>query len=152
MKKLLFLLTFVLCLTKIYAQDEYSSSPTTEVEYNYITKGYQIQIESGLDMKKGYSIGDMSQKTIGDYTFTINCLIRTDKKEIAALMIITKSKLSGKTYYFCIPHGNEELKKKYQQDLYSWDYSIMKAYTFFISTEFSEIVTIAYNLEKALKK
>ncbi|WP_421799825.1 hypothetical protein [Haliscomenobacter sp.] len=29
---------------------------TTQEEYNYVTKGYKIQQESGLDMKKGYSI------------------------------------------------------------------------------------------------
>lgn len=32
------------------------AQPTTEEEYNYLSRGYKIQVESGLDMKKGYSI------------------------------------------------------------------------------------------------
>lgn len=37
---------------------------TTEEEYNYLTKGYKVQIESGLDMKKGYEFKDLAN----DYT------------------------------------------------------------------------------------
>jgi hypothetical protein len=34
-------------------QEATGQAPTTEEEYNYLTKGYAIQISSGLDMKKG---------------------------------------------------------------------------------------------------
>jgi len=37
----------------IYGQSIKTLGTTLE-EYNYITKGYKVQIESGLDMKKGY--------------------------------------------------------------------------------------------------
>ena len=40
---------------KTYLVSE-KTSVTTEEEYNYITKGYQIQLSSGLDMKKGYAV------------------------------------------------------------------------------------------------
>lgn len=33
-----------------------SAQATTDEEFNYLTKGYKIQVESGLDMKKGYHI------------------------------------------------------------------------------------------------
>ena len=36
-----------------FAQYLGTSAPTTEEEYNYLTKGYQTQISEGLDMKKG---------------------------------------------------------------------------------------------------
>lgn len=35
----------VVLFTNLYFQ-------TTQEEYNYITKGYKIQLDSGLDMKK----------------------------------------------------------------------------------------------------
>lgn len=49
MKKIKIFSTFfglVVFFTNLYFQ-------TTQEEYNYITKGYKIQLESGLDMKKG---------------------------------------------------------------------------------------------------
>lgn len=42
--------------------------PTTQEEYNYVTKGYKIQIESGLDMKKGYSIKPIDASVSGIIT------------------------------------------------------------------------------------
>lgn len=39
-------------------------SPTTEEEYNYLTKGYRVQLESGLDMKKNYLLEDWGQELL----------------------------------------------------------------------------------------
>ena len=36
---------------------------TTQEEYNFITKGYQQMLESGLDMKKGYYLGVSPPRT-----------------------------------------------------------------------------------------
>ena len=49
MKKILLLLIVLFVST-------YSFSHTTEEEYSYVTKGLKIQIDGGLDMKKGYEL------------------------------------------------------------------------------------------------
>ena len=56
MKKVLFLaMLMVLSVSnKAKAQD------TTLEEWNYMTKGYEIQINSGLDMKRGYYIDNFT--------------------------------------------------------------------------------------------
>ncbi len=43
----------IACSAKSYAQ------VTTDEEYNYAIKGYQAQVEAGLDMKKGYVLKDL---------------------------------------------------------------------------------------------
>ena len=43
-------------------------APTSEEEYNYLTKGYKVQIESGLDMKKGYALHNMGDMKQGNYS------------------------------------------------------------------------------------
>lgn len=153
MKKLIiiFITGFILS-SNTYAQELNTSSPTTEEEYNYVTKGYKVQIESGLDMKKGYAFEELFEETNGDYNFTVSCLIREPKKEIAAILVKTKSSISGKVYYFCIPHGNEELNEKYYQDLTGWDYGITKAYNYVMSTKLSEFIALANEMEKRIKK
>jgi YHS domain-containing protein len=153
MKKIILILITGFALnTNIYAQDINPPSPTTEEEYNYVTKGYKVQTESGLDMKKGYEFGQILEETFGDYNFNVMCLIRVPKKEIAALLVKTKSANSGKTYYFCIPNDNEELNERYFQDLSGWDYAITKAYCYLMTTKLSEIIAISNEMEKNLKK
>ena len=153
MKKIILILIIVLALkSNIYSQDINPSAPTTEEEYNYVIKGYKVQTESGLDMKKGYDFRELLEETLGDYKFTVMCLIRVPKKEVAALLVKTKSSNSGNTYYFCVPHDNLELNERYYQDLNGWDYEITKAYCYLMSTKLSEIVALANEIEKKLKK
>ena len=62
--KLIIVITFILLsssVAKMYAQ------PTSEEEYNYITKGYKVQVETGLDMKAGYHFKDL-----GDWGLKFN--------------------------------------------------------------------------------
>lgn len=148
---LIFISGFVLN-ANIYAQNINQSPPTTEEEYNYVTKGYRVQAESGLDMKKGYDLKEIFEETIGNYKFTVMSLIRVSKKEVAALLVKTVSANSGKIYYFCIPHGNQDLFTKYYQDLSSWDYPITKAYCYLMTVKLSEILNLANEMEKELKK
>lgn len=152
MKKLFIILIAGLTLSPTLYSQDYQSAPTTEEEYNYVTKGYKTQIESGLDMKKGYKFQELGEEAIGDYEFTIMCLIRTSSNEVAALLIKTKSENSGKTYYFCIPHDNSDLSERYFKDLSGWDYGITKAYSYFLSTKLGDIVAVANEIEKKLKK
>ena len=87
-----------------------AKSQTTEEEYNYITKGYKVQLESGLDMKKGYSLKDL-----GDYNINYSDAIRgmtfkglyrgADLKPCAIMAIYKKKEGEAVTYseYYCIP-------------------------------------------------
>jgi hypothetical protein len=82
---------------------------TTQEEYNYITKGYRIQIESGLDMKKGYTMKDIQTERHNDYYLEMKALYRDGSTAPCAIMVITQyqSDINGwgvHTYYYCIPH------------------------------------------------
>jgi hypothetical protein len=150
MKKTLFF-TFSFFLLYNFSKAQ-NSAPTTETEYNYITKGYKIQISSGLDMKAGYEFADITTEKIGSYTYDIKALIRTEKQEIAAIMVVTNSASWGNRYYFCIPIGNSTLNQKYYDDLNLWDKSITTPYAYIMSSKFGEIMTKLVELEKKLKK
>jgi hypothetical protein len=150
MIKKLFFLTISFLFTNLCLSQE--SSPTTETEYNYVTKGYKIQISSGLDMKAGYSLEDIEVVTIGTYIYEIKALVRSEKQEIAALMVITKSTAWGNTYYFCIPNGSSDLNQRYYNDLSLWDKEITTPYAYVMSTKFGIIMSKYVELEKKLKK
>lgn len=97
MKKLLFAL-FVLTSSVAFCQ-------TTDDEYNYLTKGYAIQVSSGLDMKAGYTMTDKGNTPIDlGTTITINVryLYRTDGNVYAGALIIVYG-MKGPNRYFCVP-------------------------------------------------
>ena len=123
MKKSFFIsaiiLTVVLLTTKLNAQ-------TTTEEYNYVVKGYQVQLESGLDMKQGYEFIQMATYTTKDYwgerTATLKKLVKstgTEKKTVAYMVVYNKSESSKE--YICIPHPNseKEILQKYWKTLWN---------------------------------
>ena len=150
MTKILLSVFTLLLITTSEAQS-LTSSPTTITEYNYCLKGYKVQMESGLDMKQGYSFSNLDDINIQGYKYSIKCLIRTAEQEVAALMVIATSPVSGKTYYLCIPHGDKELYQSYYNELASWDLGITKPYAYFMSTELSRMTAKVIELEKSLK-
>ena len=79
-------------------------SQTSMEEYNYITKGYKVQLESGLDMKKGYEFEDLNTHKAGIRTASLKKLVKVNagKKQTAAYMIVYQKEQSPKEY-FCIP-------------------------------------------------
>lgn len=103
-----------------------AQSGTTMEEFNYVTKGLKIQLDSGLDMKKGYEIvpldtlimkvpGSSYQEYRG---WELSWLMRVidDKREIAAYLIRYGVVYEGKTpkfesQYYCIarPNSSEEV-------------------------------------------
>ena len=118
MKKTI-IFTSVIFLTSIFSSAIFGQ--TTLEEYNYITKGYKVQIESGLDMKKGYEFEDIDKQTTKERTAELKVLNRNkdNKKEIAAYMIVYK-RTGNPAEYICIPHPNsdEEILSKYWVQLY----------------------------------
>lgn len=95
---------------------------TTLEEYNYVTKGYKVQIESGLDMKKGYEFVSIDTVTTRIATAEMKTLyrIKDSKKEIAAYLIIY-DRTGRTTEYICVPNpkSNDEIMQKYFTAL--WD-------------------------------
>lgn len=124
MKYLTVLLLFICC--HAIAQDVV----TTTEEYNYLTRGYKTQLESGLDMKKGYMFGDGSQPiTYGNYTFQFRPLVREATGEIAAILLVATSKAWGNNiYYFCLPRNNHELSTRHITELRTLDAAMIRAY------------------------
>lgn len=91
-----------LCAVAILAQ------ATSEEEYNYLTKGYAIQISSGLDMKKGYTMKDMGRWPVNfeggiERAATFKGLFRDGSSAPCALLMIYKRMDNSTTEYFCIP-------------------------------------------------
>jgi len=88
---------------------------TTQEEYNYITKGYKIQIESGLDMKKGYRFVDMGKSITTTWNRPVELrecsfmgLVRDGQTKPCAIMMIYKRTdiPNSAVYYICIPSDN----------------------------------------------
>ena len=107
MKKFALIFVFIFVTITTFAQ-------TTEEEYNYITKGYKIQISSGLDMKKGYTFKDlylykkdfeMGNKT-GYYQFTFKGLYKDGKIKPCAIMVECKGVADD---YLCLPTDNSDI-------------------------------------------
>jgi hypothetical protein len=151
MKKILVIL-FALNSLLVFGQTNSSAAPTTEEEYNYMTKGYRVQIESGLDMKKGYSFQDIGSVTRTRYDFQFKALMRDAKKELAGIMVITHSGVSGKTYYVCITVNNNELLERYYKDISVWDSILLGHYCCVLSGIVGIVTSSANELEKNNKK
>lgn len=110
--------------------DEPTVPVTTQEEYNYVTKGYKIQLESGLDTKKGYVIKDIAFDKINpSYSFEFKFLIRESTQEIACIMVIAKSITWGNTYYLCIPNYIDSiLYNQYLSAVSAWDKPMILEY------------------------
>lgn len=86
-----------------------SFGQTTQEEYNYITKGYKVQLESGLDMKKGYTLKvlDLQNVSIEKQTrmLEFSALLKDNNtKPVAIMMKYNRTDISnGHLQYFCIP-------------------------------------------------
>mgnify|MGYP001810283802 CR=1 FL=1 len=108
MKKLIVLLFMALSIS--------AYSQTTLEEWNYITKGYKIQKESGLDMKKGYDvkflITENSFINSIDRTFNLYELIRLKDNSSAGIIIeyIKRDRGVKSIFYFGIPQKNSSVE------------------------------------------
>ncbi len=89
-----------------------SKSVTTEEEYLYMTKGFKVQIESGLDNKKGYIVKSPIKYEMTNYSFEYIELIREITNSSVGFVVKATSKVWGNTYYFAIPQQNEDLLNK----------------------------------------
>ena len=121
---------------------------TTDIEYNYLTKGYKTDLAEGRDIKSGYRMDPMGQEyAIGAYTFQFSAFTKIDEKAVAAVLVVAKSKTWGNVYYLCIPLNNQQLYGLYLQELEKWDASISRAYSYLASTLFAGLAARDINLE-----
>jgi len=103
--KLLALTVFLTICSKSFSQ-------TTQEEYNYVTKGYKVQIESGLDMKKGYSFVDYGNWGLEFGIQNRQCefkgLVKAGATKPCAIMMVYKRTdiKDGATWYICIPSSD----------------------------------------------
>jgi hypothetical protein len=93
------------------------SSQTSNEEYLYLTKGLKIQMESGLDLKKGYELKKIDYAAIQNKKVELYRLIRLQTNEIAAHLIIFNGG-SGQEY-ICVPtkDASEELRNSFFDQL-----------------------------------
>jgi hypothetical protein len=121
-----------------------TKAQTTVDEYNYLTKGYKTQIESGLDMKVGYSLKDLGEYSSKSRSCEFKALVKkANNKTVGTLAIFHAVSLVGtkKTYYFCIPTAGSdnsvmEMYTKSLTELSSEDAN--RDMAIFVSTLYSE--------------
>lgn len=138
MRKIILLVLITTLSNLTFSQElETEVLSTTLEEYNYMTKGYEIQQKSGLDMKKGYDIENIKTFLKGKYIFRFKALIRTEEKQIAGIIIIGHSDVSGRDYYLGMPINNRQLQLVFESDIRNWDESMTTAYAQAVSELYS---------------
>ena len=155
MKTIFFTLAFTLFFV-------ISHSQTTMTEYNYLIKGYKIQQESGLDMKKGYSIHEYGKwgKSYGSYErkTTFYGLFKDKETKPCALLVILKRTDTDYERYACIPayHSSKAVWNSAYKDWQNTDLTSAYAWGMiqFISYQFSKDETdeAVEELENSLKQ
>ena len=120
--KRIILLSFLMCLIN-FSYGKYIKGVTTEEEYLYMSKGYKVAAESGLDIKSGYAIGKTISHTIGIYTFDYKTFLKingSDTIEVGYIVKVNAKTLFGTTTaWFGIPKGNQTLLNQFFANLYS---------------------------------
>ncbi len=102
-------LSLILVLVAVTFGLSTSNAQTTMEEYNYITTGYRLQVEGGLDMKKGYRFVDLisnqttSASTGAERTVEFKALYRQGEPKPCALMCILSNSSDSTKQYLCIP-------------------------------------------------
>ncbi len=113
MKTLFYIL--LLCSMTVSAQN-LAPITTTETEYNYLTNGYERDIENGREIKKGYELKTIFSRGNNDWKFTYESFMEIDTDNVKAILItITKLK-KDKTKYLCLPFNNQALFDKFMKD------------------------------------
>lgn len=112
MKKLLFAM-LLLAAGTISAQQVV----TSEEEYNYLTKGYPAGLETGADIKNGYTLKKIDESSFSYCKVVFYEFSETSSGTIKAYLLqridVDKPK---KTRWYCLPINNEVLMKKFTYD------------------------------------
>jgi len=141
MKKTI-LIVFILAITaRVNAQ-------TTQEEYNYVTRGYKIDIETGHDIKNGYEMKDIDRvqqttksNSIGREAW-LKRFSRKSTNATAAYLIIYQ-RAGQEKEYFCVPTLNSP------KELHDAFFVSLSAYDFGAITEKLQLIT--FLLARSLK-
>lgn len=144
LKQIIFSALF-LCSVSLFAQ-------TTVDEYKYMTKGYKMEQDGGLDPKKGYDLDKIPTIEMGNYTFEFLILKRSASKEVAGIICNAYSKAWGNRYYLGIPINNPDLFKLHYADIDKWDEPMVEAYAKATSVLFASMTSGLYAVVKDTKK
>ena len=135
------------------------SQNTTQEEYNFMIKGYQQMLESGLDMKKGYSLADTIGFTTQErkYNFTFMNLVRQKDNSLAGTIISVESKIWNRKYYLGMIAATNNLSIDHEKTLMiqisnlAWDSNIKTAFLQSLAEYLTLKMTAAY-IDKDKKK
>lgn len=111
---------FTTLLIAVFAGTTFAQKGTTLEEYRYVSKGYEVKLKSGLDMKEGYRLEDLGSRGVtyngGEYAreTEFKALYREGESEPCALMMILKRTDTDFKEFLCIPHpeSSEEIWNK----------------------------------------
>ncbi len=104
---------------------------TTQVEYNYMKTGYKTTEESGLDVKKGYEVTELSEQNFTNVSIIGITLKRSADQSLAGTILKVKEKaLLGGTnlYYYAIPAPSTKDGISYGWAQFSKDIDQMSGY------------------------
>ena len=103
-------------------------TPTSEEEYNYMSKGYKNTISEGADLKKGYMVNNNYGKlSIGLYDFKFIPFYRGDSSFVG-IIVKAHSGASNSDYWFGIPFKNIELFHNFCNQLAALDVNMTNAF------------------------
>jgi hypothetical protein len=95
------------------------TKPVTSVEeYNYLTAGYKIQVETGGEFKTGYELQKIDELKANGFITVTSLMKEIATGEIKAVSIVlTKEKdKADKVVYLCLPFNNPELFERFFND------------------------------------
>lgn len=142
MRRIILAIVFITSLSAFAQQGQWDAplpeTATTVKEYNYLTKGLKIQLESGLDVIDGYSLLRGENKKLGNYNFNAQYLYKKSENKIKAMSIIITSNVSGKTYYLCVPYQNKQLLVEYWNSINVFDETMSRTFVYFMSNLYIE--------------
>jgi hypothetical protein len=115
----------ILLLLAIVIVNQYGYSQTTMTEYNYLTKGYQLDLETGRDIKNGYELLMATPNTESKVngvarTISVSKFILIEENRTVALLIKISRKDTNYVKYLCLPDwdSTKDVKDKAKLDFF----------------------------------
>jgi hypothetical protein len=140
MKKII--LGLLLCASVSLFSQVKNDVPTSVEEYNYMTKGYKIQLSSGLDVKKGYKVENITAFKTALYEFDFKSFVREKDNTSAGMIMVATSRMWGNVYYLAVPVNNPDLMADFNSKVAEWDKDMVTAY----SDASSRLMSVLYSL------
>lgn len=137
---------FVSVSVSVFGQDDYAeevpqepNKELTKEEFNYLSKGLKVQEESGLDMKSGYELANISVREIGAYLFEGSVFIEKKDNLYKAISIKVSSKTTKKTlHYLTLPLYGNEYRQQYFDKIFYFDANLKQCVLIYTSNLFSQ--------------